>query len=34
MKARACDALSAVVRIKPRKPGADPPIMRKGAERC
>jgi hypothetical protein len=34
IKARACDALSAVVRSKPRKPGADPQIMRKGAERC
>ncbi|CNH75738.1 Uncharacterised protein [Mycobacterium tuberculosis] len=31
IKARACDALSAVVRTKPRKPAQ---IMRKGAERC
>jgi len=34
IKARACDALYAVVRSKPRKPDADPQIMRKGAERC
>ena len=45
IKARACDALSAVVRSKPRKPNespneapgesvADQQIMRKGAERC
>ena len=38
IKARACDALSAsaafIVRTKPRKPGTDSPIMRKGAERC
>jgi len=34
IKARACDALSAVVRSKPRKPDADAQIMRKGAERC
>lgn len=33
IKARACDALYAVVRSKPRKPD-DPQIMRKGAERC
>jgi hypothetical protein len=34
IKARACDALSALVRSKPRKPSAEPQIMRKGAERC
>jgi len=34
IKARACDALSALVRSKPRKPGAEPQIMPKGAERC
>ena len=35
MKARACDALSAVVRTKSRKPGnGAAQIMRKGAERC
>jgi hypothetical protein len=37
IKARAYDALSAVVRSKPRKPdepGVDAQIMRKGAERC
>ncbi len=34
IKARACDALSVVVRSKPRKPVTDPQIMRKGAERC
>jgi hypothetical protein len=34
IKARACDALSAVVRSRYRKPGGDPQIMRKGAERC
>jgi hypothetical protein len=34
IKARTCDALYAVVRSKPRKPGADPRLMRKGAERC
>jgi hypothetical protein len=34
-KARACDALSAVVRTMPRKLGNDAAqIMRKGAERC
>jgi hypothetical protein len=35
IKARACGALSAVVRSKPGKPGQDEkdaPIMRKGAE--
>jgi hypothetical protein len=35
IKARASDALSAVVRTMPRKPGNDAAqIMRKGAERC
>ena len=34
IKARACDALDAVLRGKPRKLGADPRLMRKGAERC
>jgi hypothetical protein len=34
IKARAFDALSAVVRSRPRRPDADAQIMRKGAERC
>jgi hypothetical protein len=34
IKARACDALHAMLASKPRQPGADPQLMRKGAERC
>jgi len=34
IKARACDALYAALRGKPRKLGADPRLMSKGAERC
>jgi hypothetical protein len=34
IKARACDALYAVLRSQPRKLGADARLMRKGAERC
>ena len=34
IKARACDALHAVLRSKQRKLDADPQLMRKGAERC
>lgn len=34
IKERACDALSAVLRGNPRKLGADPRLMRRGAERC
>jgi len=34
IKARACDALYAVLKSKPRKFGADSRLMAKGAERC
>jgi hypothetical protein len=34
IKTRACDALDAVLRSKPRKSSGDPRLMRKGAERC
>jgi len=34
IKARACDALKAVLRSKPRQVGSDSRIMRRGAERC
>ena len=34
IKARAWDALQAVLRGKPRQAGSDSRIMRKGAERC
>jgi hypothetical protein len=34
IKARACDALHAVLRRKRRQLGADPRLMRAGVERC
>jgi hypothetical protein len=34
IKARACDALQAVLKSKPRPVGADSRIMRRGIERC
>lgn len=34
LKARACDALQAVLKSTPRRVGADSRIMRKGTERC
>ncbi len=34
IKARACDALQAVLRSKPRRAGADLRLMQKGVERC
>jgi hypothetical protein len=34
IKARACDAVQAVLRSKRRQVGSDPRIMRRGAERC
>jgi hypothetical protein len=34
IKARACDALQAVLRSKSRQVPADPQLMRRGLERC
>jgi hypothetical protein len=34
IKARACDALNAVLRTRPRQSAADARVMRKGVERC
>jgi hypothetical protein len=34
IKARACDALNAVLRTRPRQSGTDARLMRKGVERC
>ena len=34
IKARACDALHAILRSKRRQLGAGPRLMRTGAERC
>ena len=34
IKARACDALNAVLRTRPRQSGTDSRLMRKGVERC
>lgn len=34
IKARACDALHAVLRSRSREQGADSRVMRPGAERC
>jgi hypothetical protein len=34
IKARACDALQAVLKSKPRRVVPDPRLMPKGAERC
>ena len=34
IKARACDALQAVLRSKSRQVRADPQLMRRGVERC
>jgi hypothetical protein len=34
IKARACDALNAVLRNRPRQSGTDSRLMRKGTERC
>ena len=34
IKARACDALHAVLRSRPRQAGANARLMPRGAERC
>ncbi|BAX90369.1 hypothetical protein [Mycobacterium shigaense] len=34
IKERACDALAAVLRSRPRRAKADSRVMRKGVERC
>lgn len=34
IKERACDALHAVLRSKPRPSGTESRLMRRGAERC
>lgn len=34
IKARACDALHAVLRSKPRRAGANLRLMQRGVERC
>ncbi|MGO9382794.1 MAG: hypothetical protein ACLP4W_12065 [Mycobacterium sp.] len=34
IKARACDALQAVLKSKPRRVVSDPRLMPRGAERC
>jgi hypothetical protein len=34
MKARACDALQAVLKSRPRRLSSNPQLMRRGAERC
>ncbi|UXA07317.1 hypothetical protein KXD96_03975 [Mycobacterium sp. SMC-2] len=34
MKARACDALQALLRSRPRRGLVDVTLMRRGAERC
>jgi hypothetical protein len=34
IKARACDALQAVLRSRSRQPAADSRLMRRGVERC